>query len=127
MHIVVTFRDQSLSRYAARLEALGGEGRGVLAQALNEGGQAVRSATVVAETAQTGLPGDTLLMYTDGVSEAMNGEEEEFGEERLTELARDSRRLPLTMLLSGIEHAVEEFHGSPTYCDDFTLLVVRML
>jgi len=60
MHIVVTFRDQSLSRYAARLEALGGEGRGVLAQALNEGGQAVRWATVVAETAQTGLPGDTL-------------------------------------------------------------------
>ena len=61
MHIVVTFRDQMLSRYAARLEALGGgNGRGVLAQALNEGGQAVRSATVAAETAQTGLPGDTL-------------------------------------------------------------------
>jgi hypothetical protein len=61
MHIVVTFRDQSLSRYAARLEALGGgAGRGLLAQALNEGGQAVRSATVAAETAQTGLPGSTL-------------------------------------------------------------------
>ena len=61
MHIVVTFRDQMLSRYAARLEALsGGSGRGVLAQALNEGGQAVRTATVAAETAQTGLPGGTL-------------------------------------------------------------------
>ena len=61
MQIVVTFRDQSISRYAARLEALGGgEGKNVLAQALNEGGQAVRSATVAAETAQTGLPGDTL-------------------------------------------------------------------
>ena len=61
MHIVVSFRDQALSRYAARLEALaGGEGRGALAQALNEGGRAVRQATVAAETAQTGLPGDTL-------------------------------------------------------------------
>ena len=61
MHIVVTFRDQMLSRYAARLEALGsGEGKSILAQALNEGGQAVRSATVAAETAQTRLPGDTL-------------------------------------------------------------------
>jgi hypothetical protein len=61
MHVVVTFRDQMLSRYAARLEALGGgNGRTVLAQALNEGGQAVRSATVAAETAQTGLPGSTL-------------------------------------------------------------------
>lgn len=61
MHIVVTFRDQTLSRYAARLEALaGGAGRDVLAQALNEGGRAVRETTVAAETAQTGLPGDTL-------------------------------------------------------------------
>jgi len=61
VHIVVSFRDQALSRYAARLESLaGGEGRGVLAQALNEGGRAVRQATVAAETAQTGLPGDTL-------------------------------------------------------------------
>jgi hypothetical protein len=61
MHIVVSFRDQALSRYAARLDALSsGEGRGVLAQALNEGGRAVRQATVAVETAQTGLPGDTL-------------------------------------------------------------------
>ena len=61
MHIVVSFRDQALSRYAARLASLaGGEGRGVMAQALNEGGRAVRQATVAAETAQTGLPGDTL-------------------------------------------------------------------
>ena len=61
MQIIVTFRDQALLRYAARLDALsGGEGRGVLAQALNEGGRAVRQATVAAETAQTGLPGETL-------------------------------------------------------------------
>jgi len=61
MQIIVTFRDQALLRYAARLDALSdGEGRGVLAQALNEGGRAVRQATVAAETAQTGLPGETL-------------------------------------------------------------------
>ena len=66
MHIVVSFRDQALSRYAARLESLAdGEGRGVLAQALNEGGRAVRQATVAAETAQTGLPGDTLERALD--------------------------------------------------------------
>jgi hypothetical protein len=61
MYILVTFRDQMLSRYATRLEALvGGSGRGVLAQALNAGGEAVRSATVTAETVQTGLPGGTI-------------------------------------------------------------------
>ena len=39
---------------------MAGSGMGVLAHALNEGGAAVREQTVAAETAQTGLPGDTL-------------------------------------------------------------------
>lgn len=60
MQIVVTFRDHILADYAKRLEQMAGSGMGVLAQALNEGGAAVREQTVAAETAQTGLPGDTL-------------------------------------------------------------------
>lgn len=59
MHIVVTFRDRGLADYANRLDQLGGR-MGFLAQALNEGGRALRAQTVAAETAQTGLPGDTL-------------------------------------------------------------------
>lgn len=59
MHIVVEFRDRALSDYAKRLEQMGSK-MGVLAQALNEGGRALRQATVAAETAQTGLPGGTL-------------------------------------------------------------------
>lgn len=61
MQIIVAFRDASLSRYAARLDQLAeGSGRAVLAQALNEGGQAVRQMTVAAETQQTGLQADTI-------------------------------------------------------------------
>ena len=61
MQIIVTFRDRILSDYANRLEALAaGSGRAVLAQTLNEGGQAIRSKTVAAETAQTGLSADTI-------------------------------------------------------------------
>jgi serine phosphatase RsbU (regulator of sigma subunit) len=70
-------------------------------------------------------PGDTLLMYTDGVSEAMSPSEEEFGDDRIAEIAVENRSLPLPTLLSTIEHSVEEFHGSATYSDDFTLLAVR--
>lgn len=60
MHIIVNFKDRILSEYANRLEQMAGSGTGNLAQALNEGGAAVREQTVAAETAQTGLPGDTL-------------------------------------------------------------------
>ena len=69
-------------------------------------------------------PGDTLLMYTDGVSEAMNEEEEEFSEKRISDLVVQNRHLPLSELLALIESSVEEFHGSPCYADDFTLLTV---
>lgn len=61
MQIVVTFRDQALSAYAARLEAMAaGAGRIAIAQALNQGGEKVRQTTVAVETEQTGLSSDTI-------------------------------------------------------------------
>ncbi len=61
MHIVVTWRDHSLQRFAAKMQALGnGSARATIAEALNEGGRGVRAQTVVAETAQTGLAGGTI-------------------------------------------------------------------
>jgi serine phosphatase RsbU (regulator of sigma subunit) len=70
-------------------------------------------------------PGDTLLMYTDGVSEAMNEEDEEFGEDRIIDLIVRNREMSLSALLALIEDSVEDFHGSPCYADDFTILAVR--
>ena len=60
MHVVVDFKDHILRDYAARLDHIAGSGMGMLAQALNEGGAEVREQTVAAETAQTGLPYNTL-------------------------------------------------------------------
>lgn len=61
MKITATFRDASLSAYAARLRNLAdGSGRASLAEALNAGGRAIRERTVAAETAQTGLKQDTI-------------------------------------------------------------------
>ncbi len=69
--------------------------------------------------------GDTLLMYTDGVSEAMNADEEEFGEDRIIAIISENTAVNPEELLQKIESKVEEFHGSSRYSDDFTLLAVR--
>lgn len=71
-------------------------------------------------------PGDLLLMYTDGVCEAMNGENEEYGEKRLADLTAANREIPLADLLGAIENEVCAFHGSREYADDFTLLAARL-
>lgn len=70
-------------------------------------------------------PGDILLMYTDGVSEAANPSGEEFGTDRMISVLLENRHIDLAGLLEELEHRVEAFHGSPGYGDDFTLLAVR--
>ena len=70
--------------------------------------------------------GDLLFMYTDGVCEAMNCSDEEFGENRLVKIVSTNRRLPLTDLVYLIEKEVEVHHGSNDYDDDFTMLVARL-
>ncbi len=71
--------------------------------------------------------GDIVLMYTDGVSEAMDSSEEEFGEKRIASLAAKNRALSLPDLLALIERSVKHFHGDDHYADDFTLLAARIL
>ncbi|HEB83396.1 MAG TPA: GAF domain-containing protein [Bacteroidetes bacterium] len=70
-------------------------------------------------------PNDMLLLYTDGVTEAMNPEEEEFGEERLMDLVRGSRARPLEELLEAIQEEVSRFTEGQPFPDDFTLLLAR--
>ena len=71
-------------------------------------------------------PGDILFLYTDGVCEAMNCADEEFGENRLIRIVSTNRRLPLSDLVYLIEKEVEVHHGSSDYDDDFTMLVARL-
>lgn len=69
--------------------------------------------------------GDTLLVYTDGISEAENADEEEFGEERLLEVAVENRNAAPKGLAAAIERAVEEFVGGVPFKDDRTLVIVQ--
>jgi sigma-B regulation protein RsbU (phosphoserine phosphatase) len=70
-------------------------------------------------------PGETLLMYTDGVTEAMDELGEEFGEERLLSVAVDNSDQALREILSAVEAAVVGFHGTDHFYDDFTLIAMR--
>jgi sigma-B regulation protein RsbU (phosphoserine phosphatase) len=69
-------------------------------------------------------PGDALLLYTDGVTEARNDEGEEFGEARLLEAARQHRKLRLPDLLAAVADQARRF--SPhEQSDDITLIVAN--
>jgi serine phosphatase RsbU (regulator of sigma subunit) len=57
------------------------------------------------------VPGDTLVLYTDGITEARSAEGEEFGESRLLDTLRRHCHLPVKPLLEAVVKAVEQFSG----------------
>jgi sigma-B regulation protein RsbU (phosphoserine phosphatase) len=69
-------------------------------------------------------PGDILLIYTDGITEAPDLRGEEFGESRLVEVLRSHPRVPVGELLSFILAAVQEFSDS-SQADDLTVLIAQ--
>jgi serine phosphatase RsbU (regulator of sigma subunit)/predicted enzyme related to lactoylglutathione lyase len=77
-----------------------------------------------AETQLT--PGDTLLLFTDGITEATNKDGGEFGEEGLIEVVRAENHLPIERLQSRILEAVTTF-SEHEQDDDMTLVVARCL
>ena len=71
-------------------------------------------------------PGDLLVLFTDGVSESMNVRLEEWGEERLVELAKACHRIPVLEVTRQILRAAEAFAGGAPQHDDMTLVVLRV-
>jgi sigma-B regulation protein RsbU (phosphoserine phosphatase) len=71
-------------------------------------------------------PGDTILLYTDGVTEAANLQEEEFGEARLITLLQNYRALPLGEISRRLYRAIEDFVGEAPQHDDLTYLIFRL-
>jgi phosphoserine phosphatase RsbU/P len=69
-------------------------------------------------------PGDTLVLYTDGVTEASRADGEEFGTCRLLETLRAHDYLPVQSLLQAIVAAVQQFTSGEQQ-DDITLVVAR--
>jgi len=69
-------------------------------------------------------PGDTLLLYSDGVTEAGADMGEDFGEERLVHALRVNQRQPAQPLVEAIVHDVQEFSGAAR-SDDVTVVALR--
>ncbi|HTS63566.1 MAG TPA: PP2C family protein-serine/threonine phosphatase [Candidatus Acidoferrales bacterium] len=70
--------------------------------------------------------GDLVVLFTDGVSESMNVRDEEWGEERLIELAKACHGLPAQEGMKRILAAAQAFAGSAPQHDDMTLVVLRV-
>jgi serine phosphatase RsbU (regulator of sigma subunit)/catechol 2,3-dioxygenase-like lactoylglutathione lyase family enzyme len=69
-------------------------------------------------------PGDTLAIYTDGITEAFNDADEEFGEERLIDSLRRHRELPAEGMVAAVVDEVRRFSGQEQ-SDDITLTIAK--
>ncbi len=78
-----------------------------------------------AESAVTLDPGDTIVLYTDGVTEAMNAEGEEFGLDRLRDLFTNASPRSPQETNEAIFEAVSAFAGDTPQSDDITCLACR--
>ena len=70
-------------------------------------------------------PGDTLVLYSDGVTEAMDPDHEMFGVSRLRELLVGKHEAPLETLKNSILESVQAFSRGASQADDITLLIAR--
>lgn len=68
--------------------------------------------------------GDLLLLYTDGVTEATNAEEELYGEERLLRAVEDAGNILPEELLGVLWKAVDDFQSGLSQSDDITMLAI---
>jgi sigma-B regulation protein RsbU (phosphoserine phosphatase) len=72
-------------------------------------------------------PEELIVMYTDGVIDALNSSGQDFGMDRLQEVIRANPTASAITLLDAIMEAVNNFTGSITPFDDITILVVKRL
>ncbi len=72
-------------------------------------------------------PRDTLVLFTDGISEAMDAEEEEWGEEALIEAVRGSPGLPVGAMIERLIAEADRFVRGAPQNDDMTLLAIRVV
>jgi sigma-B regulation protein RsbU (phosphoserine phosphatase) len=72
-------------------------------------------------------PGDVWLLYTDGISEAMNSADEEWGEERMMEAVRACRCRPAAEMVEHLISAAGAFVAGAPQHDDMTVMVIKVL
>ena len=71
--------------------------------------------------------GDTLLLFTDGVTEAIDKDEKDYGDERLRKLLSQSTKLSCQEIVDKVKADVKAFVGEAEQSDDITLLALKRL
>jgi sigma-B regulation protein RsbU (phosphoserine phosphatase) len=69
--------------------------------------------------------GDTLFLYTDGLSESLDGDGNEYGAERLSQLLNDNHALAPDSMISLCRRALHTFANGNAPKDDLTLMAIR--
>ena len=69
---------------------------------------------------------DLLVMYTDGVTEAVNPKNQEFGRERLAKLSQQVNNIPVKKLILEIRKSLEGFSEGKPLVDDTTIVICRI-
>jgi sigma-B regulation protein RsbU (phosphoserine phosphatase) len=70
-------------------------------------------------------PGDLISLFSDGVTEAQNEDENEFGEARLAELLRPITGQPSDVIVNRVYEEIDRFAGSAPQYDDITLFIIK--
>jgi sigma-B regulation protein RsbU (phosphoserine phosphatase) len=72
-------------------------------------------------------PGDFMLLYTDGVTDATNAHEQSFGTERLQRVVLEHCRATGPGIVSALEQSIQDFVGSMDQFDDVAIVVAKCL
>ncbi|MBT8400393.1 MAG: PP2C family protein-serine/threonine phosphatase, partial [Rhodothermia bacterium] len=72
-------------------------------------------------------PGDVLVVYSDGINEAMNVSREQFGEHRLIEILSAIRTESASNMVNAVVEQVQKHAGSAPQADDLTIAVIKRL
>ena len=70
--------------------------------------------------------GDVIVFYTDGITEAMNGVDDLFGEARLARIVEEHGHLESSELRERILREIEAFVGSADQHDDMTMILLKV-
>jgi sigma-B regulation protein RsbU (phosphoserine phosphatase) len=89
-------------------------------------GAAAKFAELLEEEQLTLDNGDVIVLYTDGITEAMNDSEDLFGEGRLSRLVEEHGHLPSGELRERILREIEAFVGGADQHDDMTMILIKV-
>jgi serine phosphatase RsbU (regulator of sigma subunit) len=99
------------------------------AQMLEGGGPVLGVISIAPYSEQSAslAPGDLLVLYSDGVTEANNPDFDEFGEERFIRVLSENRARTAREIVDAVTAALKEFTAGAPQADDITLLVAKRL